>query len=118
MVKARKKSISLLDHAGIPAQRTAAGWRCVCRGSNKFSSAYPIIDDAANQPAGWIKMAEGDQKFIGGANWITYVTIDLSAGAEWLNGGVDVDTTAEVQALCSDGTVTLVTYDADRFNLA
>jgi hypothetical protein len=84
-----------------------------------FSGAYPIIDDAANQPAGWFKVAKDEQAVLAAANWKTFVTIDLSSGAEWVGDGTDVDTIADVTGLITEAvTVGDLVYDADSLQFS
>lgn len=84
-----------------------------------FSGAYPVIDDVANQSAGWFKVAKDEQAVLAAANWKTFVTIDLSSGAEWVGDGTDVDTIAEVEGLITEAvSVDDLVYDADSLQFS
>lgn len=62
----------------------------------KFTSAFSIVDDAAGQTVGWFKITSDDHQITDDAGWYTYVTVDLSEGAEW---ATEPNTSALVQAM-------------------
>lgn len=72
MIRTRKKSIALfvtlIFVLGLMVPMTAFA------ANVKISSAYPIITDAAGQPAGWFRIVADDFKLVNQANWTTYVT--------------------------------------------
>ncbi len=94
MIRTKKKSIAMivtlvfLLSIMMPMAAFAAD-------NVKVSSAYPIMSDADNQPAGWFKVVKDSFDVVDQANWKTYVTIELSNGAEF---GTELTTDALVQA--------------------
>jgi hypothetical protein len=93
LIRTRKKSIALfvtlIFVLGLMVPMTAFA------ANVKISSAYPIITDAAGQPAGWFRIVADDFKLVNQANWTTYVTVSLSSGAEF---ATELTTTALVAA--------------------
>lgn len=86
MIRSRKKSIALfvtlifLLSLMVPMTAFAA--------PVKFSSAFSIVDDAANQAVGWARVV-GDDEVLNPIGYTLYVTIQLSTGAEWTTNPTD-----------------------------